>query len=177
MTQPALSWYWKPRGRLEAGIGSRVMSRSPGQDPARDPFRLFGYRLLTSHVHLLLRADQGQSNSRIMQALTVGHTRRYRAQHRSVGHVWQGRFRSPVIQDSDHRLAVPRDIEANPLRARMVTDLPEYRSSSDQALGLGRPDPLFSPFPEWQVPGCSGSQSARGSRTARRSGPKRTRGF
>ncbi|MGB2609965.1 MAG: hypothetical protein WBC80_13395, partial [Isosphaeraceae bacterium] len=39
------------------------------------------------------------------------------------GHVWQGRFRSPVVQDGDHLLVVLRYIEANhPVRAAMVAD-------------------------------------------------------
>src|SRR3954449_11824825 len=53
----------------------------------RYPFRLLGYCLMTDHVHLLLRPEPGQSISRIMQSLTVAHTRRHHARHRSVGHV------------------------------------------------------------------------------------------
>jgi putative transposase len=120
-----------------------------GKTQQRYPFRLFGYCLMTNHVHLLLQPERGQSISRIMQSLTVAHTRRYHSRYRSVGHVWQGRFRSPVVQDGDHLLAVVRYIEANPLRARMVTDLTKYRWSSYQSHGLGRPDPLLSRFPEW----------------------------
>jgi hypothetical protein len=56
----------------------------------------------------------------------------------------QGWSRSPVVRDGDHLLAVLRTIEANPLRARLVTELPEYRWSSDQGHG----SPLFSPFRE-----------------------------
>jgi putative transposase len=36
----------------------------------------------------------------------VAHTRRYHARYLSVGHVWPGRFRSPVVQDGDHLRAV-----------------------------------------------------------------------
>src|SRR5262249_3859475 len=119
----------------------------------RYPFRLFGYCLMTNHVHLLLRPEPGQSISRVMQSLTVAHTRRYHTKHRSVGHVWQGRFRSPVVQDGDHLLAVLRYIEANPTRARMVDDPGDYAWSSYASHGLGRDDPLLSPFPEWKALG------------------------
>ena len=88
----------------------------------RYPFRLYGYCLMTNHFHLLLRPGPGQSISRILQSLTVAHTWRYHRRHRTVGHVWQGRFKSPVIQDDDHLLVVLRYIEANPLRAGMVSD-------------------------------------------------------
>jgi putative transposase len=121
----------------------------------RYPFRLFGYCLMTNHFHLLLRPGPGQSISRILQSLTVAHTWRYHKRHRTVGHVWQGRFRSPVIQDDEHLLVVLRYIEANPLRAGMVIDLGEYRWSSYLAHGLGRPDPLVSPMPELDALGRS----------------------
>jgi putative transposase len=114
----------------------------------RYPFCLYGYCLMTNHFHLLLRPGLGQSISRILQSLTVSHTWRYHRRHRTVGHVWQGRFKSPVIQDDEHLLVVLRYIEANPLRAGMVADLGEYRWSSYQAHGLGQPDPLLTPLVE-----------------------------
>src|SRR3954447_24389233 len=92
----------------------------------RYPFELYGYCLMTNHFHLLLRPGPGQAIGRILQSLTVAHTWRYHKRHATVGHVWQGRFRSPVVQDDGHLLVVLRYIEANPLRAGMVTDLKDY---------------------------------------------------
>ena len=80
----------------------------------RYPFALFGYCLMSNHFHLLLKPGSGQSISRILQSLSVAHTWRYHKRHRTSGHVWQGRFKSPVIQDDDHLLVVLRYIEANP---------------------------------------------------------------
>src|SRR5215470_1340521 len=111
---------------------------------ARYPFRLFGYCLMSNHFHLLLRPESGESISRILQSLTVTHTWRYHKRHASSGHVWQGRFKSPVIQDDAHLLVVLRYIEANPVRARLVADPADYRWSSFQRHGLGRDDSLLS---------------------------------
>ena len=80
----------------------------------RYPFALFGYCPMSNHFHLLLKPGSGQSISRILQSLSVAHTWRYHKRHRTSGHVWQGRFKSPVIQDDDHLLVVLRYIEANP---------------------------------------------------------------
>ena len=120
---------------------------------SRYPFRLLGYCLMTDHFHLLLQPGAGQSISRILQSITVAHTWRYHKQHRSSGHVWQGRFKSPVIQDDGLLLVVLRYIEANPARAGIVADAGDYRPSSYGAHGLGRPDPLLDPFPEWEALG------------------------
>jgi putative transposase len=116
----------------------------------RRPFDLLGYCLMPNHVHLLVRPRETPI-SRIMQSLLVSHTQRYHRCHRSGGHVWQGRFKSPVIQDDGHLLTVLRYIEANPLRAGMVASAGDYRWGSFPAHGLGRPDPLLLPMPEYEA--------------------------
>jgi putative transposase len=127
----------------------------------RYPFRLFGYCLMTNHFHLLLQPEAGQSISRILQSLTVAHTWRYRKRYRTSGHVWQGRFKSPAIQDDMHLLVVLGYIEANPLRARIVQELSQYRWSSFGHHGLGLDDPLLSPFPEWEELGRTEAERRR----------------
>jgi putative transposase len=127
----------------------RAFLRALAQTGQRYPFRLYGYCLMTNHFHLLLEPCEGQSISRILQSLTVAHTWRYHRRHQTVGHVWQGRFRSPVIQDDDHSLVVLRYIEGNPLRAGMVTRLEDYPWSSYRAHALSVPDPLLTPLPAW----------------------------
>lgn len=109
----------------------------------RKPFALYGYCLLNNHFHLLLRPLAGTSISRIMQSLLVSHTERYHKHHRSSGHVWQGRFKSPVIQNDEHLLTVLRYIEANPLRARIVTRADDYPWSSYRTHGLGEANNLL----------------------------------
>lgn len=116
---------------------------------------------MTNHFHLLIRPESEQSISRVMQSLTVAHTWHYHKRYRGVGHVWEGRFRSPVVQDDDHLIVVPRYIEANPLRARMVADPGDYLWSSYPAHGENRPNPLLSPLPEWQSLGRTEEERAR----------------
>jgi len=127
----------------------------------RYPFRLLGYCLMPNHFHLLVRPEAGQSISRILQSLTVAHTARFHRRHHSSGHVWQGRFKSPVIQEDAHLLVVLRYIEANPLRAKMVVDLADYPWSSYPSHGLGQDDPLLSPFPAWDELGRTNSERRR----------------
>jgi len=113
-----------------------------GDLKARKPFALFGYCLLNNHFHLLIQ-PQETSISRIMQSLLVSHTQRYHKHYRSGGHVWQGRFKSPVIQNDEHLLTVLRYIEANPLRAGLVKRAADYQWSSYAAHGEGAPNPLL----------------------------------
>ena len=97
---------------------------------------------MSNHIHLLIRQRKG-SISRVVQSLLVSHTQHYHRFHRSSGHVWQGRFKSPVIQDDDHLLSVLRYIEANPVRAKLVERAGAYRWSSFARHGEGRSDPVL----------------------------------
>ena len=78
------------------------------------------------------------------------HRWRHHRRQGTSGHVWQGRFRSPVIQDGNHLLVVLRYIEANPVRAAMVADPCEYTWSSHRCHGAGHADPILDSFPEWE---------------------------
>ena len=111
---------------------------------ARYPFALFGYCLMSNHFHLLLKPAPGQSISRILQSLTVAHTWRHHRRQGTSGHVWQSRFRPPIVQDGDHLLVVLRYIEANPVRAAMVADPCEYTWSSPAAMAPGMPIPSWT---------------------------------
>jgi putative transposase len=88
----------------------------------------------------------GATISRILQSLLVSHTQRYHKHHRSGGHVWQGRFKSPVIENDEHLLNVLRYIEANPLRAAIVERAEEYKWSSFGAHGMGDANELLDPL-------------------------------
>src|SRR5688572_1973864 len=80
--------------------------RALRQTRRRYPFALYAYCLMPNHFHLVLAPGAGQSVSRILQSLTVAHTWHYHRRAASSGHVWQGPFKSPVIQEDEHLLTV-----------------------------------------------------------------------
>jgi len=121
-----------------------------GQTQKRYPFRLFAYCLMSNHFHLVLQPAPGQNVSRILQSLTVAHTWHYHKDRGTSGHVWQGRFKSPVIEEDEHLLRVMRYVEANPLRGGMVADLASYPWSSYVAHGLGKNVALVAEAPVWE---------------------------
>jgi putative transposase len=121
-----------------------------GQTKERYPFRLYAYCLMGNHhFHLVLQPEVRLSISRILQSLTVAHTWHYHRQCDSSGHVWQGRFKSPVIAADEHLLTVMRYVESNPLRAGMVTDLAAYPWSIYLVHGLGKSMSLVDEAPVW----------------------------
>jgi putative transposase len=120
------------------------------QTKERYPFRLYAYCLMSNHFHLVLEPAAGQSISRIVQSLTVAHTWHFHKSSATSGHVWQGRFKSPVISTDEHLLTVMRYVESNPLRAGIVGDLDAYPWSSYLTHGLGQRQPVVDEAPLWE---------------------------
>ncbi len=92
-------------------------------------FTLFAYVLMPNHYHLLIRT--GKVNlSRAMQWLGTTFTRRYNLHHKRNGHLFQGRFKSIVVQEDSYFLRLSCYIHRNPLRARLADSIENYRWSS-----------------------------------------------
>ena len=103
-----------------------------GEGQERTGMRICGYCLMGNHWHLLLWPAEDGDLSEFMRWVTVTHTQRYHAVHGTagMGHVYQGRFKSFPVQGDRYYLTVLRYIEANPLRASLVTNALHWRWSS-----------------------------------------------
>ena len=88
-----------------------------------------GYVLMPNHFHLLVRTQQANL-SRALQWLGVSYSVWFNRKHDRCGHVFQGRFKSFVIEDDQYLAALILYIHGNPLRAKLVKELGEYRWSS-----------------------------------------------
>jgi len=109
-----------------------VFERVLSEALARDDMRLLAYCLMPDHFHLLLWPREDGDLSRFMRWLTMTHTQRWHAQHRTAGtgHLYQGRFKSFPVQADDHFLTVCRYVERNPLRAGLVQRAADWRWNS-----------------------------------------------
>jgi putative transposase len=67
--------------------------------------------------------------------------------YRRTGTLWDGRYKSSLVQVETYLLACQRYIELNPVRAGMTADPAHYRWSSYRANGLGQPDSILTPHP------------------------------
>ena len=70
---------------------------------ARHPVKIFAYCLMPNHFHRVLMPEPGDELSRWMQWLMTSHVRRYHRNYGSSGPIWQGRFKSFIIQRDDRR--------------------------------------------------------------------------
>ncbi len=90
------------------------------QAQAKNGVKLLAWCLMPNHFHLLVQSTAADQINKWMQWLTTTHARRYHQHYHSSGHVWQGRYKSFIVQDDDHLLTVVRYIEGNPVRANLV---------------------------------------------------------
>jgi putative transposase len=98
----------------------------------RVPMRMLGWCVMSNHWHLVLWPRGDGDLSEFMRWLTVTHTQRWHAAHRTAGTgpLYQGRFKSFPIEADDHLLTVLRYVERNALRANLVEQAGEWRWSS-----------------------------------------------
>jgi len=109
--------------------------------------QLFAYCLMPNHFHLLLRPGQASELSNLMQWLMTSHVRRYHQHYGTSGHVWQGRYKSFIVQDDDHLLTVARYIEGNPVRAMKTESARKWKWSSHLERIGSRKSTMLSPLP------------------------------
>lgn len=107
------------------------------------------YVLMTNHVHLLITPPNKTSASSMMQHLGRKYVQRFNKIHKRTGTLWEGRFKSSIIDTDRYLLACYRYIELNPVRANMVRLPGEYRWSSFRANALGQHDEIIRPRQEW----------------------------
>ena len=96
----------------------------------RFPVSLYAFCLIPNHFHLLVAPEAAEDLSKLMQWLMTSHVRRYHQHYRTSGHIWQGRFKSFIVQDDSHLLTVVRYIEGNAVRAGLVPSSIQWKWSS-----------------------------------------------
>lgn len=110
---------------------------------------VLAYVLMTNHVHLLTTPRCTQGVSLVMRDLGRDYVRQVNTAYRRTGTMWEGRFKSSLVDREAYCLACYRYIELNPVRANMVAHPKQYPWSSFNANVLGSPDDLISPHACW----------------------------
>lgn len=106
---------------------------------------IHAFVLMTNHVHLLVTPSDEQGVSRLMQAQGRRYVQYFNFTYGRTGTLWEGRYKSTLVDADNYVLAVYRYIELNPVRAGMVPHASEYPWSSFQSNAKGAPNPLLSP--------------------------------
>ena len=118
-------------------------------------YAVHAYVLVTNPVHLLLTPHRSDSAALLMKHLGQRYVQYINRTYRRSGTLWEGRFRSCLMQSEDYVLACYPYIELNPVRAGMVTKPQDYRWSSYHRNGLGNGNRIITPHDEYRRLGAT----------------------
>jgi putative transposase len=120
---------------------------------------IHAYVLMTNHFHLLATPQTASGVPQMMQALGRRYVRYFNDSQKRTGTLWEGRYKSTLIQTDRYFLACMVYIELNPVRAGLVAQARDYPwSSHGHYVGL-RTDKLL--FPHGLVWGLGNTPFAR----------------
>ena len=122
---------------------------------ARYDCAIHAYCLMTNHVHLLLSPGAPDSCTALMRDIGRRYVPYFNRRHERSGTLWEGRFRSCIVESARYVLACYRYIELNPVRAGMVGHPAAYLWSSHAANSGARHDPGLAPHAEFAALGTN----------------------
>ena len=106
---------------------------------------IHAYVLMTNHVHLLLTPKSSVSSGDLLKRLGQRYVQYINRIYRRTGTLWEGRYRSCLVQEEKYLLTCQRYIELNPVRAGIVEHPGEFRWSSYRHNGQGEMSDLIIP--------------------------------
>jgi putative transposase len=98
---------------------------------------------MTNHFHLVITAGGADSIPRLMQSLGRRYVSHVNREYGRTGTLWEGRYKSTILDSESYVLVCHRYVESNPVRAKLVSRPEDYPWSSYRHNGLGRKDPLL----------------------------------
>ncbi len=126
---------------------------------------IHAFVLMTNHVHLLVTPSDRQGISRMMQAQGRKYVQYINFTYGRTGTLWEGRYKSTLVDADNYLLTVYRYIELNPVRANMVQHPSEYPWSSYRSNGLGKSIQLLTPHSMYRQLGKLDTERQRAYRT------------
>ena len=109
--------------------------------------QVHAYVLMSNHLHLLLTPLEDKSLPQMMQAVGRAYVLYFNKRHSRSGTLWEGRYRSALIQTERYFLACMAYIDLNPVRAGMVAQAADYAWSSHGHYIGSRQEMWLSPHP------------------------------
>lgn len=94
--------------------------------------RVIAYVLMPNHFHLVLYPEYDGEIKKFMHWLTLTHTQRWHAKTNTVGHghLYQGRYKSFIVEKNEYLWALLTYVERNPVRAKLIKSFKDWEWSS-----------------------------------------------
>lgn len=92
-------------------------------------YEVICYCLMDNHVHILLKTKEKHMKD-FMSRVNSIYTKYFNEKYNYIGHLYQDRYFSELIENDAQMFETSRYIHLNPVRANMVRNAQEYRWSS-----------------------------------------------
>jgi len=84
--------------------------------------QVYAWALLPNHFHLLIRTGS-RPLANVMRRILTGYSVAFNRRHKRIGHLFQNRYKSILVEEAPYLLELVRYIHLNPLRKKEVPDL------------------------------------------------------
>ena len=111
---------------------------------------LHAYVIMTNHLHLLITPKDKAHLSKFMQTMANRYVRYFNATRNRSGTIWEGRFKSCLVDSDQYLFTLYKYIEMNPIKASMVESIADYPWSSYHHNALGKTDKLITEHKQYQ---------------------------
>jgi putative transposase len=147
---PGLSLHVVQRGNNKGDVfratsDYRFFLKLLHHESARCDVAIHAYALMTNHFHLMATPAKDSGLSTMMQSIGRAYVPVFNLKHQRTGGLWEGRFRSFVIETESYWLKCMRYVELNPVRAGMTSRPDDYKWSSARAHVVGHEDDVLTP--------------------------------
>lgn len=109
--------------------------------------KYYAYCLMPNHFHLVIYTKIAENLSNALHWISSSYVRYYNKRYSLSGHLWQGRYKSFLVQEETYLLILLKYVDANPLRAKIVRDCIDYKYSSAKNRVLKISDEIISSPP------------------------------
>jgi putative transposase len=116
---------------------------------------LHAYVLMGNHIHLLITPTEDTAAGLFMKRLGQRYTQYFNGRYKRSGTLWEGRYKSSLIETQRYLLICYRYIELNPVRAQLTEQPGQYQWSSYQHNALGASNPLITAHDEYLALGAN----------------------
>jgi putative transposase len=120
---------------------------------------IYHYCIMDNHLHLIVHLEPQADLSKFIKQVFLAYYSFFKNKHEYVGHLFQGRFKSIIIDTESYLIQCGKYIELNPVRAEIVSSPGDYAYSSYRFYAQGTFDPLSTPDPIYA--GLGATDSAR----------------
>lgn len=115
---------------FENNLGRKIMLITLQDAKDKFNFRLTNFCVMPTHIHLLIKPEEGNCLTDIMQWLKTRSAKRWNFIHGSTDHMWGNRYFARAIKDNEEYEAINAYINRNPVTAGLAASPEEWKASA-----------------------------------------------